>query len=164
MQPFLRTRLLTRAAGCSNKTSPSLSLRPAYPPPSYTLGHLPPPSYLSARLLTTSHTRLATPMAAQTDTTAAEFDSSHQITPESLESKLRNTLPSTTHISIQDMSGGCGQAFNAIIVSPEFDKKSLLARHRLVNNALKDEIKAIHAWTPKCLTPEQWEKEKERGL
>lgn len=52
--------------------------------------------------------------------------------------------------------GGCGQAFSAIIVSPEFVKKTSLARHRLVNSALKAEIAAIHAWTPKCYTPEQW--------
>lgn len=54
--------------------------------------------------------------------------------------------------------GGCGQAFQAIIVSRQFDKKTMLARHRLVNSALKDEIAAIHAWTPKCYTPEQWDK------
>jgi len=53
---------------------------------------------------------------------------------------------------------GCGQAFNAIIVSPLFEKKNSLARHRLVNSALKEEIAAIHAWTPKCMTPEEWEK------
>lgn len=55
--------------------------------------------------------------------------------------------------------GGCGQAFSAIIVSPEFTKKTTLARHRLVNNALKAEIAAIHAWTPKCYTPEQWQEQ-----
>jgi stress-induced morphogen len=54
--------------------------------------------------------------------------------------------------------GGCGQAFQAIIVSPLFEKKNSLARHRLVNSALKTEIAAIHAWTPKCFTPEEWEK------
>lgn len=55
-------------------------------------------------------------------------------------------------------TGGCGQAFSAVIVSPLFEKKTTLARHRLVNAALKDEVAAIHAWTPKCFTPEQWEK------
>jgi hypothetical protein len=30
----------------------------------------------------------------------------------------------------------------------------------LVNSALKAEIAAIHAWTPKCYTPEQWEQQK----
>jgi stress-induced morphogen len=53
--------------------------------------------------------------------------------------------------------GGCGQAFQAVIVSPQFESKTMLARHRLVNAALKDEIAAIHAWTPKCYTPEQWQ-------
>jgi stress-induced morphogen len=48
----------------------------------------------------------------------------------------------------------------AIIVSPLFTKKTTLARHRLVNAALKDEIAQIHAWSPKCHTPEEWEKKK----
>jgi stress-induced morphogen len=50
--------------------------------------------------------------------------------------------------------------YEAIIVSPQFAKKMTLARHRLVNTALKQEIAAIHAWTPKCFTPEEWEKKK----
>ena len=59
--------------------------------------------------------------------------------------------------------GGCGQAYSAIIVSPLFEKKTTLARHRLVNTALKVEVAAIHAWTPKCFTPEQWEKKAAEG-
>lgn len=50
--------------------------------------------------------------------------------------------------------------FEAIIVSPIFEKKMTLARHRLVNGVLKQEIAAIHAWTSKCFTPEEWEKKK----
>ncbi|KIW11036.1 hypothetical protein PV08_10335 [Exophiala spinifera] len=100
-------------------------------------------------------------MAAPTDTAAAETAATSGVTPESLSEKLKSSI-GATYVSIEDMSGGCGQAFNAIVVSPEFEKKTLLARHRLVNNALKAEIAAIHAWTPKCLTPEQWEKEKEK--
>ncbi|KAL2441700.1 hypothetical protein ABEF95_016175 [Exophiala dermatitidis] len=103
----------------------------------------------------------SSPMAAQTDTSAAIAAASSGITPETLAQKLRDTL-GATHVQIEDMSGGCGQAFNAIIVCPAFEGKNLLARHRLVNNALKQEIAAIHAWTPKCLTPEQWDKEKDK--
>lgn len=29
-----------------------------------------------------------------------------------------------------------------------------------MNKALKTEVAAIHAWTPKCYAPEQWEKSK----
>lgn len=61
------------------------------------------------------------------------------------------------------LAGGCGQAFSALIVSPQFEKKTTLARHRMVNTALKEEVAAIHAWTPKCYTPEQWEKLSVKG-
>ncbi|BCS01550.1 uncharacterized protein AKAW2_51891A [Aspergillus luchuensis] len=78
------------------------------------------------------------------------------VTAESLKTKLIDQLQAQ-HVEIEDLSGGCGQAFQAVIVSPQFEKKTMLARHRLVNSALKAEIAAIHAWTPKCYTPEQWQ-------
>ena len=53
--------------------------------------------------------------------------------------------------------------FEAIVVSSQFAKKTTLARHRLVNSALKEEIAAIHAWTPKCYTPDEWEKKRSEG-
>ncbi|KAF8866283.1 bola-like protein, partial [Acephala macrosclerotiorum] len=80
------------------------------------------------------------------------------VTEEILKTKITEQLQAT-HVAIEDMSGGCGQAYSAIIVSPLFEKKTTLAKYRLVNTALKTEIAAIHAWTPKCYTPEQWEKE-----
>ncbi|KAJ5898845.1 hypothetical protein N7495_003589 [Penicillium taxi] len=78
------------------------------------------------------------------------------VTADSLKSKLIEQLQAQ-HVEIEDLSGGCGQAFQAIIVSPQFESKNMLARHRLVNSVLKAEIAAIHAWTPKCYTPEQWQ-------
>ncbi|KAK0517523.1 hypothetical protein JMJ35_000678 [Cladonia borealis] len=95
--------------------------------------------------------------AAETDTQASSVADSSNITPSSLEKTLTEKL-NASHVDIEDMSGGCGQAFQAMIVSPQFEKKNSLARHRLVNSALKEEIAAIHAWTPKCFTPEEWEK------
>ncbi|CAB16299.2 BolA domain-containing protein [Schizosaccharomyces pombe] len=73
-----------------------------------------------------------------------------------LELLIQNTLE-PTHIEIQDMSGGCGQNFEVIIVSPLFEGKSTLARHRLVNHKLQEVIKDIHAFTQKCYSPAQWE-------
>ena len=43
-----------------------------------------------------------------------------------------------------------------MIVSKKFDGLGLLARHRLVNGVLKEELQTIHAFTQKTLTPEQW--------
>ncbi|KAL5120908.1 hypothetical protein ACEQ8H_001095 [Pleosporales sp. CAS-2024a] len=98
-------------------------------------------------------------MSARTDHEAAQVQATSGVTPESIEKKLKEDL-GAVHVEIADLSGGCGQMYEAIIVSPQFAKKTTLARHRLVNSALKDEIAAIHAWTPKCHTPEEWEKKK----
>ncbi|KAF2461960.1 bola protein [Lineolata rhizophorae] len=84
------------------------------------------------------------------------------ITAEGIGAALKEKV-GATHVEVEDLSGGCGQMFQAVIVSPQFDKKTTLARHRLVNGALKDEIAAIHAWTPKCYTPEQWENQRKGG-
>ena len=61
--------------------------------------------------------------------------------------------------NIEDISGGCGTSFSTVIVSDKFTGKPLLQRHRMVNSALEDEMKSIHALTMKTLTPEQWEKQ-----
>lgn len=53
--------------------------------------------------------------------------------------------------------------FSSIVVSDEFIKKTTLARHRLVNNALKEEIAQIHAWNVKCYTNDEWAKELAKG-
>ena len=37
--------------------------------------------------------------------------------------------------------------FQVVIVSPLFREKRLLARHRLVNDTLKDEISKVHAFS-----------------
>ncbi|KAK4444982.1 protein BOLA2 [Podospora aff. communis PSN243] len=81
------------------------------------------------------------------------------ITESSIKAALEERLKAT-HVEVQDMSGGCGQAFTTLIVSPEFAGKNSLKRHRLVNAALKEEIAQIHAWTAKCQTPEEYQKEK----
>ncbi|TKA83122.1 hypothetical protein B0A55_00901 [Friedmanniomyces simplex] len=98
-------------------------------------------------------------MSARTDTEAQETQAATGITPSTLSTIIKTKLEAS-HVDIQDLSGGCGQMFEAIIVSPQFTKKTTLARHRLVNGTLKEEIAAIHAWTPKCYTPEEWEKRK----
>ena len=59
---------------------------------------------------------------------------------------------------VKDTSGGCGQSFEAVIVSSQFEGKPLLARHRLVNECLAEEFPVIHAFTQKTYTPEQWTK------
>ena len=52
---------------------------------------------------------------------------------------------------------GDGTHFEAVIVSNEFDGKTLLERHQLVYKVLGDAMKdRIHALSLKTYTPEQW--------
>ncbi|PSK46565.1 hypothetical protein B9Z65_5533 [Elsinoe australis] len=98
-------------------------------------------------------------MSARTDAEATNVQATSGVTPDTLRTTLIEKL-GAVHVEIEDLSGGCGQMYEALIISPQFAKKTTLARHRLVNGTLKEEIAAIHAWTPKCYTPEEWEKKK----
>ena len=80
-------------------------------------------------------------------------------TAEQLQTKISKELEAS-HCEVTDLSDGCGAKFGAVIVSTKFEGKPLLARHRLVNSVLEDEMKSIHAFTQKTLTPEQWSNRK----
>lgn len=81
------------------------------------------------------------------------------LTSETLTQIIKDRLQAV-EVEVQDMSGGCGQAYAVIIVSDIFLGKNKLARHRLVNSALKEEISEIHAFTQKVFTVAEWEEQK----
>ena len=64
---------------------------------------------------------------------------------------------------VVDVSDGCGAKFECVIVSPAFDGKPILERHRMVNEILSEEMKSIHAFSMRTLTPEQWNKIQTKG-
>ena len=74
-----------------------------------------------------------------------------------IKEKLTKELQAS-HCVVNDLSDGCGSKFEAVIVSEKFEGKPLLQRHRLVNGILEEEMKSIHAFTQKTLTPEQFAK------
>ncbi|MBY0499811.1 MAG: BolA/IbaG family iron-sulfur metabolism protein [Nitrosomonas sp.] len=51
---------------------------------------------------------------------------------------------------------GSESHFKVTIVSDEFNGKMLLARHRMVNNILVDELHSIHALVMHTMTIEEW--------
>ncbi|XP_074577215.1 protein BOLA2 [Curcuma longa] len=78
------------------------------------------------------------------------------VTKEEVEATLNSSLK-PSHLSVIDTSGGCGASFEVEIVSEQFEGKRLLERHRLVNSALAEQMKQIHALSiKKALTPNQW--------
>ncbi|CAO3638773.1 unnamed protein product [Cunninghamella echinulata] len=84
------------------------------------------------------------------------------ITADSLKDIITDCLQAE-HVQVEDFSAGCGQMFEVIIVSPVFRDFRLLARHKLVNEKLKEEISKVHAFSQKSFTPEEWEKKKAEG-
>ena len=80
---------------------------------------------------------------------------------ETLEGKLTESF-APIHLSLEDLSDGCGAKWNAIIVSEKFNGVPLKDRHQLVYAALKTEMATIHALTMKTWTQEQWEKNKNK--
>jgi stress-induced morphogen len=78
------------------------------------------------------------------------------VTKEIMETTLTNKLQ-PIYLNVLDTSGGCGTSFAVEIVSSQFDGKRSLDRHRMVNSALAEELKGIHALSLKMTwTPQQW--------
>ncbi|KFK25275.1 hypothetical protein AALP_AA8G090900 [Arabis alpina] len=78
------------------------------------------------------------------------------VTKEQVEASLTSKLK-PIHLEVIDISGGCGASFEVEVVSEQFEGKRLLERHRMVNAALEEEMKEIHALSiKKAQTPQQW--------
>ena len=60
----------------------------------------------------------------------------------------------TTHLEVS----GDGRHFDAVVVSEDFEGRSMLERHRMVYAALGDrfDTEAVHALSMKTYTPRQW--------
>lgn len=73
-------------------------------------------------------------------------------TPEQVRQYISDHLD-CDHIEVQ----GDGSHFEAVIVSPAFEGKRLIARHQIVYAALGERMKAeIHALSMRTLTPEEY--------
>ena len=71
--------------------------------------------------------------------------------------KISEALGADTikHLVVEDVSAGCGSKFQVVVVSTAFDGVPLIARQRLVNAALEEEMKTIHALEMKTWTVKQ---------
>jgi BolA-like protein 3 len=50
-------------------------------------------------------------------------------------------------VSVEDISHGCGSMYSMNVESPLFKGKSLVAQHKMVKNALKQQIADMHGLT-----------------
>lgn len=82
------------------------------------------------------------------------------ITSQQLQGWIKDGL-ACDHIEVR---GDDGQHFEALVVSPEFRGKMLVARQQMVYKTLGDKMRAeIHALSMKTLTPEEWQASATKG-
>lgn len=76
-----------------------------------------------------------------------------------IENKIKEKIK-TIHLEVIDLRGG--DHIQVIIVSPEFENKSLVERHKIIYDILDNEMKSnkIHALTLKTYSPNEWQKTK----
>lgn len=72
-----------------------------------------------------------------------------------IENKIRKNLK-VSHLEVIDLRGG--DHIQVIAVSPAFDNKTLVEKHKIIYDILSDEMKSneIHALTLKTYSPQEW--------
>ena len=80
------------------------------------------------------------------------------ISPDQVESMVKAGLPDA-QVQIQDLTGGRDH-YQVIVISSEFEGRSLVQQHQLVYSAVGQAMasEAIHALSLKTYTPETWAK------
>jgi acid stress-induced BolA-like protein IbaG/YrbA len=75
------------------------------------------------------------------------------VTPEQIKQLIESGLPGAE----ARVAGEDGTHFEALVISPDFAGKNVVAQHRMVYAALGSRMGTeIHALALKTLTPEQW--------
>ena len=78
--------------------------------------------------------------------------------PEEVQKIIESALPGS-EVVVQDLTG-TRDHFQALVISQDFEGKSMVEQHQIVYRALGDHMKqAIHALALKTFTPEQWKKQ-----
>jgi stress-induced morphogen len=80
-----------------------------------------------------------------------------RVTVEKIEALIEAALPDAL-VSVEDTTGG-GDHYAAVVVTPAFQGKALIERHRMVYAALGDLMRAqIHALALTTETPEEYKR------
>lgn len=67
-------------------------------------------------------------------------------------------LEVTNESHMHNVPPGSESHFKVTVVTSEFDGKMLVARHRILNQLLKEELDGpVHALSLNTLTPEEWQ-------
>jgi stress-induced morphogen len=76
------------------------------------------------------------------------------IAAEEIQRRIEEALPGAT-VRVSDMTGG-GDHYDVVVVAPQFEGQTPIARHRMVYAPLKDVMGgALHALALKTRTPDE---------
>lgn len=81
------------------------------------------------------------------------------MTPEQLKKRIESLSEGTRVVELVDLTG-TQDHWQAIIVSPSFEGKTMIQQHRMVFDLLKEEVASneVHALTLRTFSPAQFEK------
>ncbi len=80
------------------------------------------------------------------------------IEPNEVIEKIQDALPGAD-VDLEDLTGSKDH-YRARIVAEQFADENLVARHRMIYDALSEEMKGpIHALTLEVYTPDEWDEE-----
>lgn len=79
------------------------------------------------------------------------------VSPDQVEAMLKAALPDA-QVQVQDLTG-TRDHYQVIVVSSEFEGKSMVKQHQMVYGAVQEAMssEAIHALSMKTYTPEAWQ-------
>lgn len=78
------------------------------------------------------------------------------IEPHIIVDKIEDALPGAD-VDVEDLTG-TKDHYKARVIAEQFDGKHRVARHRMIYDALSEEMKGpIHALTLEVFTPDEWE-------
>ncbi len=80
------------------------------------------------------------------------------MSPTELQRKIETSLKgSTAHV--KDLTGTADH-YQVIVISPEFEGKSMILQHRMVKSVFEGDIASgeVHALSLKTFTPQEWAK------
>lgn len=80
---------------------------------------------------------------------------------QTIEQKLQVLHPEYLEVlnesHMHNVPEGSESHFKVTLVSPDFEGKTLVTRHRMINQALADELAGpVHALSLHTMTPEEW--------
>jgi stress-induced morphogen len=88
-----------------------------------------------------------------------KYGGSEMIEPQEVERLIKESI-ADAQVFVTDLTG-TRDHYSVVVVSPEFEGKLLLKRHRMVNHALDGPLETgeLHALQMKTLTPAEYAKQ-----